>query len=265
MMQRPQMLDHVEGALAQQGMTIAGIPRVVFDSSAIEAIKETLLRVEDISTVREHFLLPAPVMYVECPFKGGRVFSCVIEAKSVNDRAFRVIIWERLRDATFTAAIPAWFDIDSKAIVTADAYKAFFDSGETNDFQTESVWSDRVKETWGQSIIFVAMAFIMMNLPKVAITTECDPAKLNKARVARGKAPFLGYHAVRLNLGDVTRRDYVSSGKTHAERCLHHVRAHLRFLKSGKIVPVAEHWRGNADRGVNLPQYEVTHHLREAA
>lgn len=108
-------------------------------------------------------------------------------------------------------------------------------------------------------ILFTLLA--LMNSPKLIRTREVDVERLNARRLKRGKYPYHPHHEVRLNIDKHTLN--ITQGQGDGpERCLHFVRAHLRFLvhpryKNVSVVLVPPHTRGNPELGIMNTSYAV--------
>ena len=108
-------------------------------------------------------------------------------------------------------------------------------------------------------ILFGLLAF--MNSPKLIRTREVDVSRLNARRLKRGKYPYHPHHEVRLNIDKHAFK--ITQGQGDGpERCLHFVRAHLRFLvhpryKNVSVVLVPPHYRGNPELGITNTSYAV--------
>lgn len=108
-------------------------------------------------------------------------------------------------------------------------------------------------------ILFTLLA--LMNSPKLIRTREVDLQRLNARRLKRGKYPYHPHHEVRLNIDKHSFQ--ITQGQGDGpERCLHFVRAHLRFLvhpryKNVSVVLVPPHTRGNPELGIMRTSYAV--------
>jgi len=108
-------------------------------------------------------------------------------------------------------------------------------------------------------LLLTILAF--MNSPKLIRTRKADVERLNARRLKRGKYPYHPHHEVRLN---IDKHDFkITQGQGDGpERCLHFVRAHLRFLvhsryKNVSVVLVPPHYRGNPELGIMNTSYAV--------
>jgi hypothetical protein len=104
----------------------------------------------------------------------------------------------------------------------------------------------------------IVMSLHIINTPTLVVYETPDRSKLNKARAARGKRPMLTNSIVKINpihAGITVRTKGQGTGE-HVGRALHHVRSFLRF-KQGRTEIVRAHWRGSADHGVSLHNYQV--------
>jgi hypothetical protein len=74
-----------------------------------------------------------------------------------------------------------------------------------------------------------------------------------------GFGPLRDWHEIKL---EVTKPRDVDDGEAHSDviigkRALHFCRKHLR-LWNGRLIPVREHWRGDASIGIRRGRYVVT-------
>lgn len=108
-------------------------------------------------------------------------------------------------------------------------------------------------------ILFTLLA--LLNSPKLVRTREVDVDRLNARRLKAGKYPYHPHHEVRLNIDKHSFQ--ITQGQGDGpERCLHFVRAHLRFLvhpryKNVSVVLVPPHHRGNPELGIVNTSYAV--------
>ena len=79
------------------------------------------------------------------------------------------------------------------------------------------------------------------------------PFKLNKKRLAAGKAPFFEYKVLKIK--GTTQREREPGGTAHASPRLHYRRGHIRRLASGKKTWVRPHMVGDASRGHIVKDY----------
>lgn len=110
-----------------------------------------------------------------------------------------------------------------------------------------------------KKLLLTLLAF--MNSPKLIRKRECTMEKFNARRLKRGKYPYHPHHEVRLNIDKHVLN--VTRGQGDGpERCLHFVRAHLRYLvhpryKNVSVVLVPPHTRGNPALGITDASYAV--------
>lgn len=102
-------------------------------------------------------------------------------------------------------------------------------------------------------VIWAVLALI--NSPKIIRQHPIDQSKLNKRRQALGRYTFHPHHEVRLNV-DKHIIDTASGETDGASRCLHFVRAFLRF-RLGQYELVRPHWRGDPALGIRDTHYAV--------
>lgn len=108
-------------------------------------------------------------------------------------------------------------------------------------------------------ILFTLLA--LMNSPKLIRTRPVNVDRLNARRLKQGRYPYHPHHEVRLNIDKHFL--HITQGQGDGpERCLHFVRAHLRFLvhpryKNVSVVLVPPHTRGNPELGIMNTSYVV--------
>lgn len=108
-------------------------------------------------------------------------------------------------------------------------------------------------------ILFALLA--LMNSPKLIRTRPINVDRLNARRLKQGRYPYHPHHEVRLNI-DKHVMNITQGQGDGPERCLHFVRAHLRFLihpryKNVSAVLVPPHTRGNPELGIMNTSYVV--------
>lgn len=103
---------------------------------------------------------------------------------------------------------------------------------------------------------YMLSAWALLATKGMTESVQPDLSKINKHRAAKGLYPLHSYTKITLNI-DVERvvkaRKAVATG-TMPE---HSVRAHLRFLRTGKVAIIPSHTRGNPAYGVRSHHYEV--------
>lgn len=110
-----------------------------------------------------------------------------------------------------------------------------------------------------KKVLFTLLAFL--NSPKLIRKDHHDMAKLNARRLKRGKYLYHPHHEVRLNIDKHVLKVQEGQGDG-PERCLHFVRAHLRYLvhpryKNVSVVLVPPHTRGNPELGITDASYAM--------
>lgn len=110
-----------------------------------------------------------------------------------------------------------------------------------------------------KKILLTMLAFL--NSPKLVRKRECDMSRFNARRLKRGKYPYHPHHEVTLNIDKHVLSTTEGQGDG-PERCLHFVRAHLRYLvhpryKNVSVVLVPPHMRGNPELGIMNTSYAV--------
>ena len=111
--------------------------------------------------------------------------------------------------------------------------------------------------------VFIVLLSMMFLNTRLAHSTEVQSApKTRQQRRYEERHPDRAQQQVSYNLLTVDQSvvDRAPGDGTHKGGWTvswHRVRGHLRHLKSGKVVPVKPHHRGNALKGVVLKDYEV--------
>lgn len=104
----------------------------------------------------------------------------------------------------------------------------------------------------------VAFGFLAISSAKnVPVEMLPAPAKLNKKRAKKGRAPLPGYHVLDLGFGRKVERDGGESGRTHASPRLHTRRGHMRQCASGTITYVRPTLVGDPTKGVVSKDYKA--------
>lgn len=108
-------------------------------------------------------------------------------------------------------------------------------------------------------LLFTLLA--LMNSPKLIRTRPVNLDRINGRRIKQGKYPYHPHHQVMLNV-DKHAFTITQGQGDGPERCLHFVRAHLRFLvhpryKNVSVVLVPPHSRGNPALGLLNTSYGV--------
>ncbi len=113
--------------------------------------------------------------------------------------------------------------------------------------------------TWIKCFV-VACTFLNIHRA-VTVAPVSASAKLQAARRRRGKAPFLSFNRVSLNLpkAELSRGSRQDRGAAGVR--FHQVIGHLRLLKEGRLQPVfvwvQPHWRGDPRLGTVLRELDV--------
>ncbi|UIS25262.1 hypothetical protein [Erythrobacter phage vB_EliS-L02] len=110
-----------------------------------------------------------------------------------------------------------------------------------------------------KKLLFTLLAFL--NSPKLIRVDHNDMAKFNARRLKRGKYLYHPHHEVKLNIDKHVLKVQEGQGDG-PERCLHFVRAHLRYLvhpryKNVSVVLVPPHTRGNPELGITDASYAM--------
>lgn len=122
----------------------------------------------------------------------------------------------------------------------------------------EHLWPDpyEVSTDVYKNLCGVACAVLMeINRPhtRVVRRTWKDRGERHKAKGYKG-AYFNGYTEVVIQDRTVRR---TGGPPTDIRKCLHYVRSHRRVYRTGKVVIVPEHWRGDPKLGVKDHRYRV--------
>jgi len=111
-------------------------------------------------------------------------------------------------------------------------------------------------------IMVVLVALMMLNCKLLKSTLSPEVLKSRQQRrfeeriPSRATPPLVRYYTLSIDL-ERTQGTGIHSGKGGWEVAWHKVRAHQRNLKSGKVVPVRPHSRGNPWKGVIVKDYEI--------
>ena len=103
-----------------------------------------------------------------------------------------------------------------------------------------TIWDDDTNGTVDEVATRIGVKFMscigLMSLKTAVVTTEPPPAKLNAARIRKGKPPISEVVTIRIK-----KQDRHSFGATHASPRPHWRRGHVRRLPDGKVVMVSPH------------------------
>jgi hypothetical protein len=103
-----------------------------------------------------------------------------------------------------------------------------------------NIWDNDKNGTVHQAATQIGAKFMscigLMSLKTAVVTSESAPAKLNSARIKKGKPPISEVVTIR-----VKKQDRHEFGGTHASPRPHWRRGHVRRLLDGKIVLVSPH------------------------
>jgi hypothetical protein len=109
----------------------------------------------------------------------------------------------------------------------------------------------------------VRAALQLIAQPTLYETRHVTAAERNKGRVLTSSRPrLLDYHEITIRPGATGVRSERAEppAETGTPKCAHQVRGHYRRLRSGRMVHVRGHWRGDKSRGVVLKSYNVEAH-----
>lgn len=203
--------------------------------------------------------LPYPISWFEIPTLGGRETLCfliretgrVVEGREI---AYMVTPFHFMRLAegpdgpmdAVHATGESWFvirdpDGDRPLIMPLDE----FGGAEMLHGHTGLSHEDRIRGESGMLLFLL----LMLCSKTTEVAVEKAPAKLNKARVAKGKAPLPELRRVSIipkGIAAAMRKDSgeQGSGMLRTSPRLHWRRSHLRTLKDGKRTVVARHLVG---------------------
>lgn len=147
--------------------------------------------------------------------------------------------------------------------------------GRVLDYQIVACLPDGVdrslRQNQPQSLPFVILlvALMMLNYGMLKSTLTEPPPKTRQQRryeerhPSRATPPMVRYYTLEIDLDKTQRGSGSRSKKGGWEQAWHLVRAHQRHLKSGKVVPVRPHSRGNPLKGIILKDYKL--HRGDAA
>jgi hypothetical protein len=107
-------------------------------------------------------------------------------------------------------------------------------------------------------VVLVSMMMLHHKLVKSTLSAEIvksrQQRRLEERNPHRATPPLVRYHILSIN-PETTHGD--SHNKGRWEVAWHMVRGHLRHLKSGKVVPVRAHSKGNPLKGVIVKDYAL--------
>ncbi len=103
---------------------------------------------------------------------------------------------------------------------------------------------------------FIAAVIMMMNSRRAVEHEPNDISKLNKARVKRGKPPFLTHAVTRLHLSHRRIQNAEAHGFSREQARLHRVRGHFKIRKSG-VYWWTPFMRGDVERPALRDHYKV--------
>lgn len=113
--------------------------------------------------------------------------------------------------------------------------------------------SEGQKTTYSQMAGIFLSCLVAINTTGTTVRRQWGPKERRSAKGFRG-AYFNGYTEVKIKNRVVSEPSSHPSG---VHKCLHYVRAHRRVYKSGRVVVVPEHWRGDPKLGVKDHRYKV--------
>jgi|SRR5579871_538660 len=160
---------------------------------------------------------------------------------------------------------------ETVAYITADA------AGRIVTFHIEALLPDHVDGKLPQNcpqqtpIIVLLVALMMLNSRMLKSTLVDPPPKSRQQRryeqrhPEHAAPPPVQYYTLEIDLDKTQRVSDSPSKKGGWEQAWHQVRAHVRHLRSGKVVPVRPHSRGNPLKGVILKDYKATANQGNAA
>lgn len=120
-------------------------------------------------------------------------------------------------------------------------------------------WIHLDKVLYSDHLAFIgavlAAFYRVLECVNVEVEDVAPPAKLQRARAARGKLPLLSYKVLKLKLPNL-RRKSDDGGGTHASPGLHLCRGHVHTSRNGNKYWEREHLAGNPHRLI-LKDYAV--------
>lgn len=102
------------------------------------------------------------------------------------------------------------------------------------------IWDDDTNGEVDEAATRIGVKFMscigLMSLKTAVVTTEPAPAKLNAARIKKGKPPISDVVTIRIK-----KQEHHAFGGTHASPRPHWRRGHVRRLLEGRVVLVSPH------------------------
>jgi hypothetical protein len=141
--------------------------------------------------------------------------------------------------------------------------------GRVVDYQLVACLPDGVdrslRQNWPQSAPFIVLlvALMMLNCGILKSTAvEPTPKSRQQRRYEerhpdRARPPLVRYYVLDIDSEKTGTAATGASKKGAWEQAWHEVRGHLRHLKSGRVVPVRPHAKGNPLKGILLKGYKL--------
>lgn len=221
---------------------IEGAQRFVLSPQVVEAALEFAASDRAVQASLDYIFLPAETTWIEWQGTGAGY------AKS--NRHGLLLMGRGEGHSALSVGVGAYMCLVTDQLVH-DPVK--FDLHDPDIFRRIPIPGETVSEENFNDVAsaarFLVCVLALINTPRVSRVIHHDvDAKLNKARLKRGKVPLMSWRdvTIRPDVGWMPKT-VQEEGRT-GEKRRHHVRTFMR-LKQGKVEIVRPHWRGNREKG----------------
>ncbi|WP_152048794.1 hypothetical protein [Aureimonas psammosilenae] len=206
--------------------------RLVLSRSALDTIDETCSSPTLVSAARRSVRLPHPTLWVEWRVQDQTCGVSLHSKPGSENTAGHGTLIVRMGDGTFSGCS---FTFDLRGT-------DFIRWLKTPEGDPERAIRGLEKLTTGLSALWASPRLIEVE----AVET---PPRLAAARAKRRAPPLTDYSIVHLSkVATAARTEGATTPGDGARRRGHRVRGHLRLLRSGHVVPVRPHERGDRNR-----------------
>jgi hypothetical protein len=246
--------EAVERTVADLGRAM----RFAFSESAALACRQLADHPSALIAAQDQIFAPFPQTWIEmADDQGPAAFFWTADAGTDGLRRGGLIFIQWHPRMPMPTVIPARLDLDKLPPLTLpDAAARMFEAAQAAPMP----WVPHANEARGavpQMLRWMLAGWALLASHGMTRSIEPDMSRLNRSRARRGLYPLLGFREIRLNL-DAERAVHGSAGVATGNMPLHPVRAHLRLLRTGRVVIVSAHMRGNPERGIRGHHYTVT-------
>lgn len=117
-------------------------------------------------------------------------------------------------------------------------------------------FADLARSDWAGETAYVMAVIGLLNARNAVETETVDHSRMNRARIRRGKPPFLEHKVLKIAQRQVTRVPGDRDHGPHAAMRLHFVRGHFKSRRSG-VYFWNPHARGDAAKGRVEKDYQL--------